>query len=185
MKIIDINGSEREVQNAYPDPHYPGFMKIEFRRHHEWYSIPEFLEFNPTLDKLVQNAPAAPDEVVGVVTTSGKDYLTDTKQNWQPNAYIGMYVWISRGKGEGQKFVISKNTTNRVYINKTWTTKPNTSSQYVISYNIQEVKAMGNVLPSADMKELEQRALKLDKQRGKLTSELLKKNYKYLKPEEM
>ena len=185
MKIIDINGSEREVQAVAPDPHYPGFMKIEFRRHHEWYSIPEFLEFNPTLKALTENAPATPDEVVGVVSSSGPNYLTDSKQAWKPNTYLGMFVWISRGKGEGQKRTVVKNTKNRLYLDKPWDTQPNPTSQYVVSYNIQAVKAMGNVLPTANYKDLEKKALQMDKKRGKLTSDLLKKNYKYLKPEEM
>jgi hypothetical protein len=185
MKIIDINGTEREAQKVYPDPTYPGFMRVEFRRHHEWYSLAEFLEFNPTLKNLTENAPATPTEVVGVVTSSHPANLVDKSQKWLPNAYLGMFVWISRGKGEGQKRTIIKNDSTRLYLDKPWDIKPNTSSQYVISYNVQDVKNMGNVLPSENMKDLEKKALKLDKQRGKLTSDLLKKNYKYLKPEEM
>jgi hypothetical protein len=185
MKIIDINGMEREVQKVMPDPHYPGFMRIEFRRHHEWYTLEEFVKYNPTLKDLTKNAPTVAQDVVGVVTSSGRDYLADKSQTWKPNDYLGMFVWISRGKGEGQKRTVVKNDKYHLYIDKPWDTKPNATSQYVVSFNIQTVRAMGNILPSENMKKLERIALKLDKQRGKLTSELLKKNYKYLKPEEM
>jgi hypothetical protein len=185
MKIIDINGSEREAQSVSPDPGYPGFMRVEFRRHHEWYSIEEFLEKNPQLKNLTQNAPTVSADIVGTVTGSGANYLADTAQNWLPDDYLGKFVWISRGKGEGQKRTVVSNSKNRLTIDTPWDVKPNKTSQYVVSFNVHDVHAMGNVLPQENMKEFEKKALVLDKQRGKITSDLLKKNYKYLKPEEM
>src|SRR3989344_8273048 len=47
MNIIDINGNERKCAKAYPDPTYPGFIKVEFvtprRSYSEWYPINDFL----------------------------------------------------------------------------------------------------------------------------------------------
>ena len=185
MKIIDINGMEREVQKVYPDPDYPGYMRIEFRRHHEWFTIDEFLEKNPDLKDLIKNAPKLPDDLVGVVTRSGPDFLIDKTLNLTPNTFLGFYCWISRGKGEGQKRTVVRNTKNQITVDKPWEVKPDKTSQYVLSHNVQAVRAMGNTLPQEDMKALEKRALAMDKKYGKLTSDLLKKNYKYLKPEEM
>lgn len=185
MKIIDINGSEREAQKVYPDPLYPGFMRIQFKRYHEWYTIEEFLKFNPTLKKLTDNAPETPEDIVGTVTRAGADSLTDSNLNLKPNAYLNYICWISRGKGEAQKRLVTKNTKNKITLDKPWDVRPNNTSQYVLSHNIHDVKAMGNTLPQVDMKELELKALELDRERGKLTSDLLKKNYKYLKPEDI
>ena len=30
MKIIDINGEERDCVKVYPDPKFAGYMKVEF-----------------------------------------------------------------------------------------------------------------------------------------------------------
>ena len=43
MKIIDVNGNERECVSATPDKGFPGYMKLEFKskirkgyQHSEW-----------------------------------------------------------------------------------------------------------------------------------------------------
>lgn len=186
MKIIDINGTEREVQTVGPDPKYPGFVRVQFRRHHEWLTIKEFLDKNPDLKDVVKNAPKPPADVVGIVTTSTKNSLKDTNQKWTDNAYLGMWLWISRGQGEGQKRTIVKNSKNTLTLDKDWDTKPNKTSQYVITYNVQDsARAMGNNLPQEDMKALERRAIAIDKKYGRLNSQSLKANLKYLKPEEI
>lgn len=185
MQIIDINGMKREAKSVTPDPSYPGFMKVEFRRHHEWYSIAEFLQFNPTLSHLTAAAKPQSPDVVSAVTSSTKTTLTDSSQNWNENIYTGFFVWISRGKGEGQKRTVLSNTKNKLTIDTLWDILPNKTSQYVISYNIHEVKAFGNSLPGEDMKELERKAIELDKQHGRLSSQTIKKTIKYLKPEEI
>lgn len=185
MKIIDINGSEREAQKVYPDPLYPGFMRIQFKRYHEWYTLDEFVKFNPTLKNLLKGAPEVPEDIVGVVSRAGANFLVDANLDLKPNAYLNFTCWISRGKGEAQKRLVVENTKNKLVVDKPWAVRPNTTSQYVLSHNVQDVKAMGNTLPVEDMKELERRALKMDRDRDKLTSGLLKKNYKYLKPEDI
>ena len=185
MKIVDINGTKREVKKAYPDPDYPGFMRIEFKRHHEWYSIQEFLQFNPDLEDLTASAPKVPEDIVGIVSSAGKDYLRDIDQNLKENAYLGFFVWISRGKGEGQKRTVTKNTHNKITVDKPWDDKPNKTSQYVLSHNVQEVHAMGNISALGDMKDLEIRAIDMDKKYGRLDSQQLKKNIKYLDPDDI
>src|SRR3990167_5931408 len=103
MKIIDINGNKRDCTKAYPDPDYPGYMRVEFetevRRHHVWYPIEDFVKNNPQLESLTKNAPTVSEDIVGVVSSSSADSLTDKKQVWKENAYTGFPVWISRGAG--------------------------------------------------------------------------------------
>jgi hypothetical protein len=186
MKITDINGIEREVISVAPDPGYPGFMRVEFKRHHEWMSFDEFLEKNPHLKHLLDHAAKPPADVVGVVTGATKNTLTDKDQSWKKDAYLGMIVWISRGLGEGQKRTVIKNTKITLNVDRDWDPKPNATSQYVLTARVQDsVRAMGNTLPQEDMKALEKRAIQMDKNHGRLSSESLKKNIKYLKPEEI
>jgi hypothetical protein len=180
MKIVDINGMEREVKEVFPDPDYPGFVKIVFKRHHEWYSIAEFLQYNPGLSDITKKAPKVPDDVVGVVTSATKNSLRDASQNWAENAYMGYWCWVSRGKGEGQKRTVIKNSHNKVTLDKPWDKIPDKTSQYVLSQNVQDVKAFGNTLPLEDVKELERQAIKLDRARGRLN-----KDIKYLKEDEI
>lgn len=186
MKIIDINGIEREVQSIAPDPGYPGYVRVEFKRHHEWMSYAEFLDKNPGLESVVHDTPKPPDDVVSTVTGATKNTLTDKEQKWKKDAYIGMTLWISRGSGEGQKRTVIKNTKITLTVDSEWEVKPNSTSQYVITAKVQDsVRAMGNTLPQEDMKALEKRAIQIDKEHGRLSSESLKKNIKYLKPEEI
>lgn len=154
MKIIDINGEERNCVKTYPDPDYAGYMKVEYknavRSHHEWYPIEDFLKNNPDLSKLIKNAPPIIGEVVGVVTKSTKIGLTDRNQKWDENIYKGFPVWISRGNGEGQTRGIVSNTKNSIIVDRPWDAQPDKSSQFVISKNIHTPKAFGNTLPGFD-----------------------------------
>ncbi len=185
MQIIDINDMPRDVKSVSPDPNYPGYVRVEFKRHHEWYTIQEFISRNPSLEHLTKNAPKIPDEIVGVVSRATPTTLKDVNANWKDNAYLGFFVWISRGKGEGQKRTVVSNTHNTITIDKPWDTKPDKASQYVLSFNVQDVHAMGNTLVQDDFKALEKRAIEMDKLHGRLTSELLKKNIKHLTIDEI
>lgn len=147
MKIIDINGAERNCQNAYPDPSYPGYIKVEFRSHHEWFTIKEFLAANPSLSNLTQDTPAIPDEDLGVVTSSSQDSLKDSGKNWKVNDYLGFTLWISRGKGESQTRIVTKNSHNTLYIDRPWDIKPNKTSQYVLTHEVHDSVVHGNALP--------------------------------------
>ena len=44
---------------------------------------------------------------------------------------------------------------------------------------------MGNTLPAEDLKELEKRAIEMDKMHGRLSSDSIRKNIKYLQPDEI
>lgn len=185
MKIIDINGSEREAKSVAPDPQYPGYIKIEFRRHHEWYTLKEFLQFNPKLKKLTLGAKEPPKDVVGIVTKGGPNFIIDDKAELVPQAHLGMEIWLSRGKGEGQQRIVVKNTKTRITVDQPFDPIPDSSSQFVISQTIKDVPAMGNTLPQDDMRKLEKRALKIDRERGHLTPDYLKTHYHHLKPEDL
>ncbi len=167
MKIIDINGSERTAKKAFLDPNYPGYVRVDFRRHHEWYSIKEFLKNNPNMKDVVKGAKETAPDITGTVTQAKEKTLKDDTQNFSPNEYMDYHVWISRGHGEGQVRSVIKNTKDTLTINKAWDTKPNTTSQYVVASEIDEdMKSMGNTLPIEDMKKLEEKAIKMDIKKG-------------------
>lgn len=154
MKIIDINGRKRDCTKIYPDPNYAGFMKAEFaskRRkgyvHCEWFPIPEFLNVNPNLSDLIENAPQLPGDDLGRVRTATAMTLSDESKNWKENEYLGFPVWISRGKGEGQTRTVIKNEANKLFLDQPWKIIPNETSQYVLSYNIHDPQIRGNTLP--------------------------------------
>lgn len=155
MQIIDINGSERNCQSVALDPNYPGYMKIEFRNHHEWFTIKEFLSFNPNLKDLTTGTPALPDEDLGVVTSSGIDSIKDTKKNWKVNSYDGFTLWISRGTGESQTRIVTKNSHNTLYVDKPWEVKPDKTSQYVLTHEVHDSVIHGNSLPAVDQAHFE------------------------------
>lgn len=166
MQITDINGSVRNPQKVYLDPTFPGYVRIQFNRYHEWYTIKEFLQFNPDLKHVVDGAKEAPPEITGIVTGATAKTLEDATQKWSSNSYMGYMVWISRGKGEGQKRDILKNTKTSITVSAPWDVKPDSTSQYVLAQHIMDVPAMGNTLPQEDMKKLEEVAIKMDLQRG-------------------
>jgi hypothetical protein len=154
VQIIDINDQPRECKEILIDPQWPGFITAKFisknnpdRHHLEWYPINEFVEKNPQLSKVLGNISLPPKEDLGVVTHSGEFYLEDTNKEWQNNIYVGFYVWISRGTGEGQVRLIKSNTKNNLTIDRSWDILPDTKSQYVVSFNIHDAKILGNNLP--------------------------------------
>lgn len=162
MIIIDINGRKRECINVDLDDKFPGYVKVVFKskirkgyKHAEWFPLNEFLEKNPELKKQLGKSKVSPPEDLGVVTKAGKKSLQDIAKNWKPNIYAGYPLWISRGKGEGQQRTVIKNNKNTLYIDKEWSVKPDKTSQYVLSRNVQEnIKALGNELPSAKTKKV-------------------------------
>ena len=167
MKIKDINGSEREAQKVFMDPDYPGYVRLEFRRHHEWMTIKEFMHFNPDMGEIVRGAYQPPEDLTGEVSKATNNSLTDTSQNFKLNEYMGFHIWISRGIGEGQVRSVIKNDENTITIDKPWEAKPAEGSQYVLAQEIDEnMKAMGNTLPLEDMKKLEEKAIKMDLKNG-------------------
>ncbi len=158
MKIIDINGNNRDCVKLTPDLDWPGYMKAEVidrsGTHSEWYLIDEFIKLNPNLKALVKGAPHEKEEDSGVVTVSKSNTLTDKKKVWENNIFSGTPVWISRGKGEGQTRMVLSNTKSTIVVNKDWDVLPDNTSQYLISPNVHDPKALGNTLsiskPPAD-----------------------------------
>jgi len=140
MKIIDINGKERDCIKAFPDPSYPGFIRVEYenpkRKYHLWYPIEDFIRNNPRLLDVVKGTVKLPDEMTSVPTSATKSTLTDSTQNWEEGSYTGLHVWIGRGKGEGQAREIIANTSDTLILKDHWDDLPDTTSQYVISEHI-------------------------------------------------
>lgn len=149
MQIIDINGTERNCQKATPDPTYPGYMRIEFKSHHEWFTIKEFLSANPTLAYLTTGATTPPDDDLGVVTSATTASLEDSQKKWRVDDYLGFTVWISRGLGESQTRHITKNSHNTLYIDQPWEIVPDQSSQYVLTHEVHDSVIHGNSLPDS------------------------------------
>ncbi len=149
MQIVDINGTPRNCLRCYADPSYPGYMRVEFKSHHEWFTIKEFISFNPTLTHLTSGSVALPPEDLGVVTSAKTDSLTDSHKKWEVNDYLGFTLWISRGKGEAQTRTVVKNSPNTIYIDRPWETKPDKTSQYVLTHEtIHDSVVHGNQLPT-------------------------------------
>ena len=168
MKIIDINGSPRECESVSPDKNFPGFLKINYKSknrtgyaHNEWYPISDFVALNPNLAHLAKGARTLPSEDLGAVSQSGRNFLEDATKNWPVDVFKGTPVWISRGKGEGQQRTVAKNDRNKLYVDKVWIVKPDKSSQYVVSFNVQKnIKPMGNTLPGLETKQVLDKMIK-------------------------
>lgn len=155
MKIIDINGNNRECVTVRPDVNWPGYMKAVIvsgrGTHTEWYPVDEFFKMNPKLKDLIKETPKKKEEDLGIVTESKHNSLTDKKKNWKNNVFTGTPVWISRGKGEGQTRTVTSNTKSTIIVDKDWEILPDTSSQYVVSENVHNPHIFGNTLPQSDM----------------------------------
>ena len=167
MKIIDINGEERECVSVSPDPKFAGYMKVEFvsknrvgYTHSEWYPVSDFIKNNPKLKNLTTKAIKVVNDDLGVVTGAKPISLTDKSKRWKENIYAGFPVWISRGRGEGQTRTIIANTKNTLTIAKPWKEIPNSTSQYVLSHNVHDPQVRGNTLPTAEPKPLTKRGSK-------------------------
>ena len=179
MVIFDINGNQRNCAKAYPDPNYPGYVKVEFvtprRSYNEWYPIDEFNIRNPNLSSLTTSVVHVAPDLSGVVSTSTTTTITDKTQKWQTNSYAGFPVWISRGKGEGQVRTVLSNTKNTIIVDHDWEIRPNRFSQYVLSHNIHgEKKAVGNILTQEEIHKLELKAKKMDRDKEKEQKNLTK-----------
>ena len=162
MQIIDINGNARECTSAVPDSDFPGYMKVIYvsknrkgYTHSEWYPITDFVKNNPKLSELSLGAKSLAKEDLGAVTRATENTLTDLIKDWPKDIYIGTPVWISRGKGEGQQRVVVSNEKNKLTIDKNWDAIPDSTSQYVISFNVnKDIKAVGNTLPGIETRQV-------------------------------
>lgn len=142
MQITDINGKLRDCVRAHLDPHWPGFITVDYEsnnrpgyKHTEWYPIPEFLASNPSLAHLTKGVDVSPaKDLVGIVTSCTHSTLKDITQKWAVNQYAGFSVWISRGQATGQIRTVLSCTKNTLKLDKAWDKPlPNSSSQYVLT----------------------------------------------------
>lgn len=73
----------------------------------------------------------------GTATTVSTTSLTDSSKTgataWVEDEYIGYAIYIYSGTGKGQIREITANTTNSVTV-ATWTTTPDNTSKYIITY---------------------------------------------------
>lgn len=176
MKIIDINGEERECESAMLDNAFPGYVKVDYeskRRkgyiHSEWYPTKQFLQRNPNLKNKIKAESDEVPEDLGVVSSSGKNFIKDVTKNWEENLYENYPLWISRGKGEGQLRTVLKNDKNTLYIKKVWDIKPDKSSQYVLTRNVnRDIKAYGNTLPNYNTNKVVEELMKKAKKGTKV-----------------
>lgn len=178
MKVLDINGKERECVGYVLDKGFPDFVRVEYKSkirkgytHTEWYPLNIFKKNNPELASKFKKTPQRPPEDLGIVSSSGKNYIKDTTKNWRANIYKGFPLWISRGKGEGQQRKVVKNNKNTIYVKKEWDVKPNKTSQYVLSENVQDnIEAQGNTLPDEVTMKMMQDLLKKAEKGVKITN---------------
>lgn len=155
MKIVDINGEERECVGITPDQSFPGYIKVvymsKYRSNHkysEWYKKEDFIKNNPNLTKLIKGTPQPWKEDLGRVSMASNQTITDKTKKWKSNEFAGYPLWISRGLGEGQIRNIIINSNDTLIIDKSWKVTPDKSSQYVISHNVHDPQIMGNTLPT-------------------------------------
>lgn len=178
MKITDTNGNERECTKVSLDKDYPGYVKADFKSkvrkdytHSEWFPVDEFIKLNPKHKGVVKGKHAPIEEDYGIVTSSGNLFIKDTSKNWKKNIYAGFPLWISRGTGEGQQKTVMKNTKNTLYVDKEWKIKPDKTSQYVLSRNVQDnIEAQGNTLPDLASKKMMEDLVKKAKKGTKLVN---------------
>jgi len=159
MKITDINGNQKDCERVFLDASWPGYVTIVSpsksdpnKKRTDWIPLQDFIDKNPDYQGLIENYGAQkplPPQISGIVTSAQENSLSDSTQKWQKNIYAGFYVWISRGKGEGQVKCILGNTNNKLLLDTIWETKPNKTSQYTIVYLKPTVSVMNNTLPEA------------------------------------
>jgi len=70
--------------------------------------------------------------ITSKVTGATSNTLTDEAQSWTTNLYAGCYVYIIDGKGNGQRRLISSNTSNTLTLTSNWETIPDETSTYSI-----------------------------------------------------
>ncbi len=80
------------------------------------------------------NTTYYPNEDQGTATASDDSELTDSSKSWTVNTYANYAVYIYDGTGEGQIRGISSNTSDTLTLDSSWTTNPDTTSKYYITY---------------------------------------------------
>jgi len=71
--------------------------------------------------------------VEGFVSSASSDTITDSTANWTTNEFQGGTIEITAGTGSGQSDTVYSNTSTEITIQGTWTTTPDSTSEYRIS----------------------------------------------------
>jgi len=68
----------------------------------------------------------------GTATAGGNSTLTDSSKSWVTDEFNSLTIKITNGTGVGQSKTITGTATNVITISGTWTTNPDTTSDYEI-----------------------------------------------------
>ena len=71
-------------------------------------------------------------ETTGTATSSSNSTLVSTGAGWTVNAFVSASVYITDGKGKGQRRTISTNTGDTLNISPNWTTNPDSTSKFSV-----------------------------------------------------
>jgi len=75
----------------------------------------------------------------GTATSGGTHTITDTGKAWTVNALRNRFVAIHTGTGAGQHRVVTSNTATAITVYDPWDTSPDSTSQYVILANFEDI----------------------------------------------
>ncbi|MBU1621894.1 MAG: hypothetical protein KKF27_20815 [Gammaproteobacteria bacterium] len=119
-----INEAIEEAQNVFPN--YTEDETLVVKSDINEFTLPSTISDILNVDMLVYKV-----ESQGTATSGAATSLTDTGKSWTVDALIGMYVTIYDGTGAGQLRAITDNTATAITV-ATWTTNPDSTSQYKI-----------------------------------------------------
>ncbi len=91
------------------------------------YTLPDAVEHVQKIEWLEHTI-----EYTGTATGGGSDTLEDTSRSWATDDLAGMEIAIYEGTGYGQYRTIDSNTSDTITVTVTWTTEPDSTSEYVI-----------------------------------------------------
>ncbi len=80
----------------------------------------------------------------GTATSGTSTRIYDTSQSWSTNVYAGRFVWIHSGTGAGQRRRITGGGSTYLNINFAWDTTPDSTSQYLVTYDFADIKTANN-----------------------------------------
>lgn len=80
----------------------------------------------------------------GTATSATSTTLTNTAKTWTTNSWSNYQIRITAGTGIGQVRTIASNTSNVLTVSAAWTVTPDSSSEYAIEGNDDNIYIMGN-----------------------------------------
>lgn len=72
----------------------------------------------------------------GTVTGATSTTLVDSTKSWTVNLWINYVITIVGGTGVGQTSIVASNTGNTLTVTTAWTTTPDTTSKYTLTYPV-------------------------------------------------